>query len=85
MEAEEKRLRALSSVTRADDAHRREKANIWRRFYEPSSDVIEQREAEWQRRRAERKQRLDKMIRTVKVQRTANSMVCVALESKREL
>ena len=51
---EQKRMKALRGVKKVEERHTREKADIHRRFYEPSVEVLQQREHEWERRRMQR-------------------------------
>ena len=50
---QQKRLRALDSVNRVAERNAAARLDIRRRFYEPTPEQTEQREAEWQRRRME--------------------------------
>ena len=50
---QQKRLRALDAYNRAAEINAAARSDIRRRFYEPTPEQTEQREAEWQRRRVE--------------------------------
>ena len=96
----EKRIRALRSVRHAEERHRRERADIHRRFYDthydplnnlriqaedPSAEVVRQREEEWQQRRRERRRALEERIRTVQAIDKSKRMEAVVTAQARKV
>ena len=68
---EQKRLKALRGVKMAEERYKREKSDIHRRFYDPTTEVVQQREREWEQRKAQRLQNLQDHMKKVE---TINEM-----------
>jgi len=62
---EQKRLKALRASKAADEKHKREKSDIHRRFYDPTIEVLQQREREWEQRRSNRTLELQQRMKKV--------------------
>jgi len=64
---EQKRLKAQRGVKLADERHKREKSVIHRRFYDPTVEVLQQRDREWEQRRVQRTHELQERMKKVEM------------------
>ena len=58
-------LKALRGVKMAEERYKREKSDIHRRFYDPTTEVVQQREREWEQRRMQRTRDLQDHMKKV--------------------